>query len=116
MQPKTPKLLEDVRDAAAFIGHMTAGKTAAEYSAERLLRQAVERNLEIIGEAVHRLARHDPTVAARIGHYQQIIAFRNTLIHGYDLIDQALVWQVVVGDVPNLEGQVLALLKEMKME
>ena len=43
MQPKTPKLLEDVRDAAAFIREVTAGKTLEHYRRERLLRQAIER-------------------------------------------------------------------------
>ena len=44
MHARSPKLLEDIRDAAAFIGEVTAGRTLAHYSAERLLRQAVERN------------------------------------------------------------------------
>jgi uncharacterized protein with HEPN domain len=56
MQPKTPKHLEDIHDAAAFILEVTAGKTLEAYRADRLLRQAVERNFEIIGEAVNRLA------------------------------------------------------------
>ena len=89
MQPKTPKLLDDVRDAAAFIRQVTDGKTLGVYGADRLLRQAVERNFEIIGEAISRLARVDPDIAARIGDHPQIIAFRNVLIHGYDLIDHA---------------------------
>jgi len=60
MQPKTPKLLDDIRDAAAFIRQVTAGKTLDAYRADRVLRQAVERNFEILGEAVSRLARTDP--------------------------------------------------------
>jgi len=60
MQPKTPKLLEDIRDAAAFIREATRGKTSDDYRRERLLRQAIERNFEIAGEAINRLAQHDP--------------------------------------------------------
>ena len=56
MQPKTPKLLEDIRDAAAFIGEAVRGRTLQQYRSERLLRQAIERNFEIIGEAINRLA------------------------------------------------------------
>jgi uncharacterized protein with HEPN domain len=112
MQPKTPKLLDDVRDAAAFIRHVTGGKTLESYSTDRLLRQAVERNFEIIGEAVSRLARIDPDVAARIGDHPQIIAFRNVLIHGYDLIDVSQVWQVITNDLPRLEQQTAELLRE----
>jgi|SRR6516164_3259303 uncharacterized protein with HEPN domain len=112
MQPKAPKLLEDVRDAAAFILQVTAGKSLEDFESDRLLRQAVERNLEIIGEAVSRLTRVDPDVASRIGECRQIIAFRNILIHGYDIIDQAKVWQVITQDLPELKNQVTELLQE----
>jgi len=112
MQPKAPKLLEDIRDAAAFILQVTAGKSLEDFESDRLLRQAVERNLEIIGEAVSRLTRVDPDVASRIGECRQIIAFRNILIHGYDIIDQAKVWQVIADDLPELRNQVTELLQE----
>ena len=69
MQPKTPKLLDDIRDAAAFIRQVTDGKSLDAYRADRVLRQAVERNFEILGEAVFRLARTDPQTAARIGDH-----------------------------------------------
>jgi uncharacterized protein with HEPN domain len=112
MQPKTPKLLDDIRDAAAFIRQVTAGKTLDTYRADRVMRQAVERNFEILGEAVRRLARTDPETAARIGDHPQIIAFRNVLIHGYELVDAAQVWGVITRDLPSLEQQVIELLGE----
>ncbi|MGH8597241.1 MAG: HepT-like ribonuclease domain-containing protein [Gammaproteobacteria bacterium] len=90
MQPKTPKLLEDIRDAAEFIHDAVRQKTLADYTVDRILRQAIERNFEIIGEAIKRLAEHDPKTVAHIGDYPQIIAFRNVLIHGYDLVDHPL--------------------------
>ena len=102
MHTRSPKWLEDIRDAAAFIGHVTQGRTLAVYSADRLLRQAVERNFEIIGEAIKRLAQTDPGTAARIAQVPQIIAFRNVLIHGYDLVDHALVWSTVQMQLPVL--------------
>lgn len=67
-----------------------------------MLRHAVERNFEIIGEALKRLAERDPQIAARIGDHRQIIAFRNVLIHGYDLVDHALVWDTIESHVPIL--------------
>ena len=102
MRPKTPKTLEDIRDAAAFIRQVTVEKTLDQYRTDRLLRQAVERNFEIVGEAVKRLSETDPEVVSLIDGYKQIIAFRNILIHGYDLIDDEQVWRVVQNDLPTL--------------
>jgi len=110
MQPRSLKLLEDIRDAAAFIRDAARGKSIDDYRRDHLLRQAVERNFEIIGEAIRRLAEHDPEAAARIGDYRQIIAFRNVLIHGYDLVDHALVWSAIENQVPALLHDVEELL------
>lgn len=110
MHARSPKLLEDIRDAASFVGEVTQGCTLAQYSANRLLRQAVERNFEVIGEAVKRLAQVDPICAEGIAQYPQIIAFRNILIHGYDLVDHALVWSTVQTQLPALLRDVQSLL------
>jgi uncharacterized protein with HEPN domain len=66
MHAKTPKLLEDIRDAAAYIAELAQGRTLEDYKRDRMLRQTVERNFEIIGEAVDRLAQHDPDTVARM--------------------------------------------------
>jgi uncharacterized protein with HEPN domain len=116
MERKSPKLLEDIRDAAAFVRQATDGKTLDDYRRDRLLRQAVERNFEIIGEAVGRLAKVDPATAAKIGEYQQIISFRNVLIHGYDLIEAAQVWDVIRQNLPTLEAEVSVLLADAAQE
>lgn len=108
MQPRSAKLLEDVRDATDFIRESAQGRTLADYRHHRMWRQAVERNFEIIGEALKRLAVQE--TAARIGDYRQIIAFRNVLIHGYDLVDHALVWSTIETQVPALLHDVEALL------
>src|ERR1019366_1616983 len=110
MQPRSPKLLEDIRDAAAFIRDVAQGKSLVDYNADRVLRQAIERNFEIIGEAIKRLARHDAETAARIDDHRQIIAFRNVLIHGYDLVDHELVWSTIESQIPTLLRDVKALL------
>ena len=111
MWPKTPKLLEDIRDAAAFIREVVRGRTLDDYQRDRLLRQAIERNFEIVGEAIHRLTQHDPDTAARITKHRRIIDFRNVLIHGYDLIDYRVVWSTIDEEVPVLLAEVEALLR-----
>lgn len=66
MRPeRTPRTLRQMEDASSFVLSVTEGKTLADYSTDRLLRQAVERNLQIIGEAVGRLRRDDPATADR---------------------------------------------------
>jgi uncharacterized protein with HEPN domain len=114
MQPRSPKLLEDIRDAAAFIREATRSSEAKKFRNDRLLRQAVERNFEIIGEAVRRLDREDPETAGRIANHRHIIAFRNVLSHGYDIVDPAVVWSAVQDDLAPLLKDVEALLATVR--
>ncbi len=114
MRPKSPKHLEDIREAAAFILSTMNGITIASYRENRLVRSAVERNFEIIGEAVRRLVQSDPDTAKQIGDYPHIIAFRNLLAHGYDLIDDERVWKTIQDDLPGLRDKVTSLLASQK--
>jgi uncharacterized protein with HEPN domain len=112
MQPETQKYLDDIAKAAGLVAQFTAGKTFADYMEDAMLRAAVERQFEIVGEALVRLAKRDPAVAARIGEHQRIIAFRNVLIHGYNNVDDLLVWGVVESKLSALRRDVAALLSE----
>ncbi|HEY3397201.1 MAG TPA: HepT-like ribonuclease domain-containing protein [Armatimonadota bacterium] len=114
MQPKSPKWLHDLRTSADFILQLTAGKTLADYVADPVVHAAVERHFEIIGEAMKRLAQHDPETAAAIGDYPRIIAFRNLLIHGYELVEHDQVWQVIQEHLPKLQKQVETLLRNLQ--
>src|SRR5262245_9549946 len=109
--PRDPRmLLEDVRRAADLVLQFTAGRTRENYTNDLMLRSAVERQFEIIGEALNRLAKGDASLAAQVSHCRQIISFRNVLIHGYDVIDDAVVWDTVQKDLPVLKQQVETLL------
>jgi len=112
MQPKTPKYLDDIRDAAQFVLDLVRERSLDDYRRDRVLRQTIERNFEIIGEAMNRIAKLDPDTAARIGNYPRIIAFRNVLTHGYDLIEDDRVWSVIQKELPALVEHVERLLKE----
>lgn len=57
-----------------------------------MLRKATERNLEIIGEAMNRILRAYPEI--QIDNAKKIVALRNQVIHGYDIIDDANVWSI----------------------
>lgn len=102
----TKKLLLDVRDAGESILQPTAGKSLAEYSADRFFRRAVEREFEIIGEALNRIDRFDPPTSARISELRLIVDFRNRIIHGYDTVDDTVVWGIVEKYLPLLIEEV----------
>jgi uncharacterized protein with HEPN domain len=105
--------LWDVRDAADAIAGFTRGRGFDDYLADHMLRSAVERKFEIIGEALTQLAKTDPAVAARIPDVRRIIGFRNVLIHGYDRIEDAAVWRAIEIDLPPLRARSAALLAEL---
>lgn len=112
MHRKAPKILEDIRDAAAFILEAVEGRTLQSYASDRLRRQAVERNFEIIGEALNRLSRLDTETSGRLGDSPRIISFRNLLIHGYDIVDHEVVWTIIKRDLPELLKRVEQLLAD----
>jgi uncharacterized protein with HEPN domain len=70
----------------------------------------VERDFEIIGEALARVRRDDIRVLEGIAEHQRIIGFRNILIHGYDNIDGAMVWNAVINHLPGLVREVKKIL------
>lgn len=110
MQPEAGKYLYDIKQAAELIVTFTAGKTFADYEQEAMLKAAVEREFEIIGEALGQLAKLDERIAAKITEYRRIIAFRNILIHGYAQVDDRLVWDIVENKLPALRQEVDTLL------
>lgn len=114
MPHRALKTLEDIRDAAAFVREVTAQESLESYAGNRLLRQAVERNFEIIGEAIRRLRDHEPEVARQLTDHARIIGFRNLLIHGYDLVDDALVWDTIQHHLPILLSEVAAEMQRLQ--
>jgi uncharacterized protein with HEPN domain len=113
MRHESAKYLYDAQGAAARVIEFTGGCDFARYAADALRRSAVERQLEIIGEALAQLARRDPALAARISEHARIIAFRNTLIQGSAEVDSRIVWDVVTTKLGTLRAEVQALLMEL---
>jgi uncharacterized protein with HEPN domain len=110
MPPKAERALRDIEHAGGQIIAALTAKRREQFVADPILSAAVERFFEIIGEAMNRMFKVDPDSARRISAYQQIISFRNVLIHGYDVVDAAEVWNVVQNDLPVLLTEVRQLL------
>ena len=104
--------LHDVCEACRQILAFTQGFTLERYAADDLIKAAVERKFVTIGEALVRLRREDPALLERISGHYRIIGFRNVLVHGYDIIDDATVWSAVVDSVPVLLREAEILLKQ----
>jgi uncharacterized protein with HEPN domain len=100
------KHLLDILAAAKDVQQFVENMRFDEYHANKLLKAAVERKFEIIGEALNRLARLSPDTAAAIGEHQNIIAFRNLVIHGYDVVSDPIVWDVINNKLPALIADV----------
>jgi uncharacterized protein with HEPN domain len=108
------KSLGDIQRAVEFLLQLTSGRTLDQYRSDEILRSAIERKFEIIGEALNRLQKVDPVLAAAIPQHRQIISFRNILIHGYDVIDDQVVWDIAQKDLQPLLQEVLKLLEKFE--
>ncbi|HZB92084.1 MAG TPA: HepT-like ribonuclease domain-containing protein [Stellaceae bacterium] len=106
-------LLWDAQRAAQAITEFTRGIGYTEFAGGLLLRSAVERQFEIIGEALAQLSKIAPEVAEELPNLRRIVAFRNILIHGYATIDREIVWRAVHESLPELQASLAALLGEM---
>ena len=111
MDPRARALLYDIQQAGMLVERFTSGKALDDYLRDPLLRSGVERQLEIIGEALSQLTKIDPDEVARIRDYRRIIALRNILIHGYARVDHRVIWNILDRSLPILRREVDALLR-----
>jgi len=111
LQLKSKKLLEDIRKAAFLLSQFLRNKSRADYLNDALLRSGVERQLMIIGEALSALSKFDSTTARKISDFRRIISFRNILIHGYSIVDDNVVWEILEKNLPQLYEEVRNLLE-----
>lgn len=113
MPHRPEKLLADIINAASNISTFMTDKTRVDFDGDLMLRSAVERQFEILGEALRRLAALDAELAGRISEHRRIIDFRNIIAHGYDCLDGDIVWQAINDKLPRLLFDAQALAKEL---
>lgn len=101
------KYLYDITNCCEFVLELTKGKTVDDYKNDRAFRSALERELQIIGEAMLRLDTVSRETAEKISQHRSIIGFRHVLVHGYDSLDPYTVWNVI-------ETKIAALLRQAR--
>jgi uncharacterized protein with HEPN domain len=108
--PDTRKFLFDIQKACGLIQQFAAGKSFSDYVQDPLLRSGIERQFEIVGEAISQMLRTAPEVGPRLTGAPRIVAFRNYLIHGYASVSNEVVWTILQDNLPVLAREVGALL------
>ena len=116
MQHHSPqKYLHDMLSSCEFLLEFTDKKTVDDYRDDRSFRSAVERELQIIGEALTQLDEARPDIAEQIPDYINIIGFRHVLVHGYDALNPITVWNVIETKLAPLRDQLRKMLKNLPL-
>lgn len=96
----------DIWMAIQKIESYVVGMSQQQYLLDHKTKDAVERNFEIIGEAINQLRKIAPAQVENIRDYRKIIGFRNQLIHGYDMISDPITWDIIQQKLPLLKEDI----------
>jgi uncharacterized protein with HEPN domain len=110
MKSESRKHFIDILQAAEEIQSFVLGMDLNAYRGSPVTQRAVERDFEIIGEALNRMRKIDEDLLEQIPEYHRIIGFRNILIHGYDIVDEKVVWNAIKNHQPALVEKITHLL------
>ncbi|MDB4922175.1 HepT-like ribonuclease domain-containing protein [Mucilaginibacter sp.] len=110
MEDEIKTWLSDIKQAIKEINDFLPDKKDfLRFKKDLKTKRAIERNVEIIGEAANRIIKQQPNIA--ITDIKKIIVTRNRIIHGYDSVSDDIIWAIVVKHLPGLEKEINALLK-----
>lgn len=111
MEIEIKKYLFDIKESIDSIeNYLGNNRNFNDYLNNKMLRRAVEREFEIIGEAMNRLDKLDNNIT--ISSKSQIISMRNRVIHGYDKVDDEIIWGTIIRHLPILKEEVFILLTQ----
>jgi len=110
MQREVLKYLLDIKESIKSIyDYLGEKRDFKAYKSNKLLRRGIERELEIIGEATNRILKLDDGV--EISKARRIVDLRNWVIHGYDKVDDVIIWGIISKDLPQLKREVDKLIR-----
>jgi len=110
MKDEIRKNLFDILQAAEEIQNFIHKMDLNTYRKSLVTQRAVERDFEIIGESLNRIKKFDDEFIEKISEHRRIIGFRNILIHGYDTVDEVIVWKAIVNHLPILVKEINEIL------
>ncbi len=111
MKHEIKKDLYDVNESInSIFEYLGERRDFTGYLNNKLLRRAIERELEIIGEAINRALKKDPHL--HIENARRIVDTRNWVIHGYDKVDDVIIWGIVVNHLPKLQQEIQKHLED----
>jgi uncharacterized protein with HEPN domain len=111
MEDEIKTWLSDINQAIVEIADFLPDKKDFfQFQKDIKTKRAIERNVEIIGEAANRILKKQPDV--KITDIKKIIDTRNRIIHGYDSVSDDIIWSIVVRNLPKLQEEVTALLNK----
>lgn len=110
MEKEIQTWLEDIKQSIDEIDSFLPEKRDFfEFQKDLKTRKAVERNIEIIGEAINRILKSDPDF--NISNARKIVDTRNRIIHGYDSVSEDIIWAIVSRDLQKLKSEIESLLQ-----
>lgn len=109
MKDEIKKFLFDIKVAVdSIFEYLGEERNFFVYSENKMLRRAVEREFEIIGEAMSNILKIDPVFP--IQNARRIVDLRNFVIHGYDKVDDVIIWGIISRDLPELQNEINKLV------
>ena len=104
--------VEDAVSACELIIEFTKNMGEAEFYVDLKTKAAVEREFEILGEALNRVKKIDANILTDVDNWREIIGFRNVIAHGYDVVEDEIVWDAVNRDIPKLLKQLKEIIEK----
>ena len=103
--------IEDAVTACELIIEFTKTMEEAEFYVDLKTKAAVEREFEIVGEALNRIKKINADILSEVDNWREIIGFRNVIAHGYDVVEDEIVWDSVNRDIPLLLKQLKKIVE-----